>query len=66
MSVYQVEQYYIHNDIKKSNVKIIKKYLEENGLDDYEIQSDDTITVDGFECEHEAWLHEANILNLNK
>ena len=66
MSVYQVEQYYIHNDIKKANVKIIVKYLEENGLDDYEIQSDDTITVDGFECEHEAWRHESNILKLNK
>ena len=66
MSVYQVEQYYIHNNIKKANVKIIKEYLEGNGLNDYEIQSDNTITVDGFECEHEAWRHEENISKLNK
>lgn len=56
MSVYQVEQYYIYMSLataSKERLGKINKYLEDEGLSDYEHQGD-CINIDGFESEQDA------------
>ena len=57
MSVYQVEEYYIHIDISEMNTRgrlKTTKYLDDNNCDDYELQTDGNLTVDNFESESDA------------
>ena len=56
MSVYQVEQYYVHVDISGTtdlDKKRIKDCLVENNWDDHEFQ-EDCLVVDGFESDSDA------------
>lgn len=52
MSVHQIEQYYIHEDVTAMNsVGRLKltSLLRENDIHDYELQNDGSLVVDGFE-----------------
>ena len=56
MSVFQVEQYYIHVDITgktKAGLIEIAELLQEYSCDDYEF-CDEYLVVDGFESEGDA------------
>lgn len=56
MSVYQVEEYYVHVDISGTTEldrSRIKELLIENNWGDHELQGDDLI-VDGFDSKGEA------------
>ncbi len=56
MSVYQVEEYYVHIDISGTTDKdmvCIRKLLEDNNWDASNIQKDDII-IEGFESEIDA------------
>ena len=56
MSVYQVEQFYIHISTEGFNVELIEKIkflLIENDWQDYEFQ-EGALVVDGFEGEYDA------------
>ena len=56
MSVYQVEQYYIHVDITgktKNQLIEISELLQEYSCDDYEF-CEEYLVVDGFESEGDA------------
>jgi len=65
MTVYQVERYYIYMEIKGIDIDKLKCYLDENGLDDFVIDVDEnTITIDGIECDNAAAQHEEEINNL--
>lgn len=56
MSVYQVEQYYVHVDISGATEldrERLRVLLAENDWDDHEFQ-DDSLVIDGFESDSEA------------
>jgi len=67
MSVYQVEEFYIHVDISKMNavgrLKLVE-YLTENNYNDFEIDSDGYITADNFESVMDAEIIERGIIEL--
>jgi hypothetical protein len=70
MSVYQVEQYYIHMNLK--NVEItadikgrICAHLEESNWTNYEFQDNDTtLIIDDIEDESEGESLEAEIIHI--
>ena len=65
MSVYQVEQYYIHMSIEGVDEGKLKDYLSENGLSDYDIDAgNEVIVIDGMECDNMAAQHEEEINQL--
>ena len=67
MSVYQIEQFYIHLDISKlktiGRLKVAK-YLEDNNCGDFEIQGDGFIVVDNFESVMDAEIIEHGITEI--
>ena len=66
MSVYQIEQYYVHMSIKGFSVQLkdsIKELLGDHSCSDYEFQ-EDYLIVDGFESEHDADIIEEFIHDL--
>lgn len=66
MSVFQIEQYYIHLELKSVPTKVLNKigaYLVENDLGDHQI-SVSMLVIDGFECKREAAIHEESIVKI--
>ena len=67
MSVYQVEQFYIHLDISKlktvGRLKVVK-YLEDNDYSEFEVQGDGFIVIDGFEDSTDAENIEFGIIEI--
>ena len=56
MTVHQVEEYYIHIEIKESSKEATEKavkHIEDAGYNNYEL-TDDYIVVDDLEGEYEA------------
>jgi hypothetical protein len=56
MTVHQVEQYYLHIDVKESSKEAIEKaakYIESEGYVNYEV-CDDYLVVDDLEDESDA------------
>ena len=69
MSVHQIDQYYIHMNISNLNtIGRLKttKYLEENNISGYELQSDGFIVVDGFESVMDAEIIEHGIIEIQE
>ena len=65
MAVYQVEQYYIHMSIEGIDEDKLKEYLSENDFTDYEIDwGNETVVIDGIECQNEAGQYEEEINQL--
>ncbi|ANY29578.1 hypothetical protein BOX08_gp13 [Pseudoalteromonas phage BS5] len=57
MSVYQVEEYYVHivfeDELSEDGKETLKQTIEGEGYSDYEI-TDNSVTVDGVESEQEG------------
>jgi hypothetical protein len=69
MSVYQVEEFYIHitgRKMSENAMEAIKKLLSDEGWRDYEFQGGGQIVVDGIPSEHEALELEEKIESLIK
>jgi hypothetical protein len=69
MSVYQVEEFYIHIaecEVSESTIDAIKELLSNEGWRDYEIKMTGQIVVDGIPSEHEALELEEKIQSLIK
>jgi len=67
MSVYQIEQFYIHLDISKLDAIArleVAKYLEDNNYSDFEVQGDGFIIVDNFESVMDAEVIEHGIIEI--
>ncbi len=65
MSVYQVEEYYIHiqfdEELSDDGKETLRQTIEDEGYDRYEITNDEVI-VDGIESEQEGLILEGKLV----